>query len=761
MLLFILCSIQVVAIIILLFVTHRVFTQKHLSNWRYMVVTGILCVVYSTGYLLEVSCKELASARICLDFEYMGLVFLPLVYFLLICGYCNYKVSERLRNFLFVFGLLIEVLVITNENHKLYYTSVEFFDDGLFPHLEMQHGLFYYLFIVEQFTLFIWAAVLIWKRAQVEKNVKKKRLFMYMFVVSVMPMVAIFFNLSNAFREYDIGPVACNIMLDVLIMLMLNSYMTDVVGMSVNNLYHNLGNGIIIVDNEGRFLDCNFVASNIFTELQACSIGTEIESLGISLLDEIEEQFFEKDGLYYSAFAGRIFNKGVHVGYIISIVDVTQMRNQINEMTALRDAANDANLAKSKFLATMSHEIRTPLNAIIGMATVSQMETDAETIQNNIYQIKSAGGMLLDIVSEVLDISKAESGKLEIVPVEYSVRELFEGVINVTNMRIGDKPIRFLIDIDPKIPQKLIGDDVRIRQVLMNFLSNAEKYTDEGSITLKVDFEKANNEAGISGINMKCAVIDTGRGVKETDISKLFTPFTQVDTKDNRQIMGTGLGLAIVAKLVELMGGHYFVESEYKKGSTFGFTVFQEISNDNYLDEEAKREVLEVTEYSSFSLYSTKKNDEKQNINKDKSEDKDSVKGPDMSDIDITKFEKARVLIVDDNKVNLTVLTSFLKKFGIKPDKAMSGHEVIELFKEKEYDLVFMDHMMPEMDGVETTVYLRENGSENAKNVPIIACTANVIKEAQVDFKEAGMNDFLAKPIIFEQLRDKLIKYLN
>lgn len=739
-----------ISFIMLLFASYRIYSQKYLSSWKNLLLNAALCIVYSFGYLIEVTSTSLDQARICLNIEYMGLSLLPPVFMLFISDFCNYSVNKHIIRTLFLFGLFIWVLVITSDYNTLYYTSISFDYSGMFPHLVMGHGPFYFIFIVEEFLLFISSGIIILRKRSQETNIIKRRMMVFMFGISLLPMTALFFNLTGLLHEYDAGPLLSTITLVSIMFLILNSYMTDVVSVSLNNLYYNLGNGIIILDRDGRFLNCNYVASNIFPELHYLQIGSSIESLGHISYSTNEEQFFYKDGLYYSSFASRIFNKGDHVGYIISIVDMTQMHKQLKEMEALKLAADAASDAKSTFLATMSHEIRTPLNAIIGMSTLTEMEEDIEAIKANNHQIKSAGEMLLDIVSEVLDISKAESGKLEIVPVMYDLKELLEGVINVSNMRIGDKPIKLIVNINPRIPRYLIGDNVRIRQILVNFLSNAEKYTDEGSITLSLDYIENNDE-----IILKGQISDTGRGIKEEDLKLLFTPFTQVDTKKNHAIMGTGLGLSIVARLIELMSGTKSVTSTYGKGSCFSFSIPQQVAGSDILSDEAEFAPVEVSKYRSFTLFEDNTTntspDNKPNI-VNKTDDKSAKE---------ISYPNAKVLIVDDNKVNLTVLSKFLKQFDINADKCQSGFEAIEKIKQNEYDLIFMDQLMPEMDGIETSKIIRSLDVSNAKNVPIIACTANVIKSALDDFSSAGMNDFIGKPIIFDQLKDMLIKYLQ
>lgn len=739
-----------ISFITLLFASYKIYSQKYLSSWKNLLLNAALIIVYSFGYLLEVTSTSLDQARICLNIEYMGLSLLPPVFMLFISDICNYPVNKHVIRSLFLFGLFIWILVLTSDHNTLYYTSIAFEHTGMFPHLVMGHGPFYFIFLAEEFSLFIYSGILILRRRSHETNRIKRRMMLFLLFVSLLPMTAVIFNFSGIFAEYDAGPLFSTITLVFIIILILNSYMTDVVSVSLTNLYVNLGNGIIILDRDGKFLNCNYVASNIFPELHSLQKGSSIRSLEHISFSTNEEQFFNKDGLYYSASASRVFNKGDHVGYIISIVDMTQMHNQLKEMESLKIAADAASEAKSTFLATMSHEIRTPLNAIIGMSTLSEIESDIDIIKANNHQIKSAGEMLLDIVSEVLDISKAESGKLEIVPVMYDLKELLEGVINVTNMRIGDKPIKLIVNVNPNIPRYLIGDNIRIRQILINFLSNSEKYTDEGSITLFLDFIENNDE-----IILKGQVSDTGRGIKEEDINLLFKPFTQVDTKKNHAIMGTGLGLSIVSRLIELMNGTKNVTSTYGEGSCFCFTLPQQVAGNDVLSKTASFSPIEVSKYHSFTLF------DEEMINTPNKEKQDTLNKENKLNQDNLSFSNKKVLIVDDNKVNLTVLSKFLNQFDINPDKCQSGFEAIEKVKKTQYDLIFMDQLMPEMDGIETSKTIRSLDESNAKDVTIIACTANVIKSALDDFASAGMNDFIGKPIIFDQLKEMLIKYLG
>ena len=402
----------------------------------------------------------------------------------------------------------------------------------------------------------------------------------------------------------------------------------------------------------------------------------------------------------------------------------TQERQREYEAKVLaleKAAADSANKAKSDFLADMSHEIRTPINAVLGMNEMILRESDDEQILEYSSNIKSAGNTLLSIINNILDFSKIEDGKMSLVPVEFATTELIYNLVNAISERARSKGLEFNIDVDESVPSKLYGDDVRIGQVVLNLLTNAVKYTETGSVTLRV----RNNGTEDGNVKLRFDVIDTGIGIKEEDLGKLFESFKRIEEKRNRHIEGTGLGISIVCKLLEMMDSKLDVDSKYAIGSTFGFDL--------------SLKVVDPTPVGKI--------DERRKSIRREKDDTKHIYAP-----------KARILITDDNGMNLKVATNFMKIFGITPVTCSSGTETIEKMRENKFDIVFLDHMMPHMDGIETLDVLKQDNLVNG--AVIIALTANAVVGAEEQYLKAGFDGYLSKPITIEDFEKTLQKYL-
>jgi PAS domain S-box-containing protein len=417
------------------------------------------------------------------------------------------------------------------------------------------------------------------------------------------------------------------------------------------------------------------------------------------------------------------------------VTGLVGMSRDITQRKAAEDEARNASEAKSRFIANMSHEMRTPMNVIVGLTDLMLEETDVSgKIKGMLKKINTAGNTLMGLINDVLDISKIEAGRLELTPVKYDVASLLNDIITLNMIRIEEKPITFKLDINDDLPSSLFGDDLRVKQILNNLLSNAFKYTKEGTVTLGVSYryEDAPDKAG-DDVWVLFYVSDTGIGIREEDISKLFSDYNQVDTKANRKIEGPGLGLSITKKFVEMMNGEISVESEYGKGTTFRICIRQGFVADKPIGTETA-ENLRGFRYS----------DRKRGL-------QEKLVRSDLS--------YARVLVVDDFPTNLDVAAGMLRKYKMQVDCVTSGQEAVDRIAagEPAYDAIFMDHMMPGMDGMEATSAIRALGTEYAHNIPIIALTANVVAGNDMMFLDNGFDAYLPKPFNVMSL-DSVVK---
>jgi PAS domain S-box-containing protein len=414
------------------------------------------------------------------------------------------------------------------------------------------------------------------------------------------------------------------------------------------------------------------------------------------------------------------------------VIGIMAIGRDITRRKEMEDEARSASRAKTSFLANMSHELRTPLNVVIGLTELVLEDEMTPHMRESLTKISNAGTTLLSIVNDILDFSKIESGKLVISPVEYYMSSMLNDIITLVITRLGEKPVTFHLNINDDLPNKLNGDDLRVKQVFTNLLTNAIKYTREGSIDLSVSCTRENGT-----VWMDVAVSDTGMGIPKDDIKNLFLDYYQVAANANRNIEGTGLGLPITQKLVEMMDGNISVESEQGKGSTFRFRIKQGFVNDTTLGPEV-----------SDKLRSFCYSDEKRVVTRK---------------LVRVNLSHARVLVVDDMQTNLDVASGILRKYQMQVDVLNNGQAAIDRIREgiPVYNAVFMDHMMPGMDGIETVDRIRALGTEYAKKVPIIALTANAIQGTDKMFYAHDFQAFITKPIDIMEMDSVLRKWVR
>ncbi len=453
--------------------------------------------------------------------------------------------------------------------------------------------------------------------------------------------------------------------------------------------------------------------------------SVDINRLDIKTGDEIEDLYGELK-----------FATGQMEAYIESQEREQKLKDKIQVEMA-------ANKAKTSFLSSMSHEIRTPINAVLGLDEMILRESDEEHIIRYAADIKSAGRSLLNLINDILDFSKIESGKLELINAEYDLGSMVNDLVNMISSRAEEKGLKFTVNVTPSTPRVLYGDEVRIKQCILNILTNAVKYTREGSVTMEIGWEEASagdlrgeGFAALGGdktgsdrfIMLRARVVDTGIGIKEEDLPKLFTAFERIEEKRNRTIEGTGLGMNIVKNLLAMMGTCLEVRSVYGEGSDFSFKVIQRVITDEGVGDFA--EIYRKSMESAASYHA-------------------SFTAPD-----------ARILCVDDTAMNLTVFRGLLKETYVQIDTASSGVEALKLCSEKHYDILFIDHMMPTMDGIETLHALEQLEPNQCRGVPVIALTANAISGARETYIREGFTDYLTKPVNSVKLEKMIALYL-
>lgn len=394
------------------------------------------------------------------------------------------------------------------------------------------------------------------------------------------------------------------------------------------------------------------------------------------------------------------------------------LKNQI-------EIADSASKAKTAFLSNMSHEIRTPINAMLGMNEMILRETEEKDTLVYAENIRTAGNMLLGLINDVLDFSKIEAGKLGIVPVDYEVSSVINDLVNMIRIRADEKGLVLILDINRDIPGILNGDEVRVKQIITNILTNAVKYTEKGSITFKVGYEKADEP---DAIMLKVSVKDTGIGIRKEDVEKLFAKFERIDEKRLRNVEGTGLGMTITRTLLDMMGSELKVESTYGEGSEFSFSLVQKVVKWD-----------PVGNYEAAYETGIKKNERHKRA---------------------FTAKTARVLMVDDNYMNIIVFESLIKETLIKTDSVKSGDECLKLCSDRKYDIIFLDHMMPEKDGVETLHELKEMKNNPNADTPVVCLTANAISGAREEYIREGFDEYLTKPIDTDKLERILMHFL-
>lgn len=720
---------QYIGILILMVEAYYVLGRKPSRQQQYLLFLILALCVNFVGYLLELQADTRKEALMAVKFLYLGKPFIALCQFLFVMQTCKVQIPEKAEKTLLCIHAGIVLLVLNCEHHTLFYSSIRFTEDGFFPHLVLGHGIIYNLYSAGLLAyVAIMTAVCFSCYRKTKKDVEKKQ-YGYLVLINLIALAGFAIYQSGVTRGYDVTLTAYLIDTILLSVLIFHGGIFDALTLAKELAVDALAEGIIVVDIDENIIYFNQKAEQIYAGIAMGRNEQILEDMDTCILDK---KTVVKDRNIYAASSYMIEKENIYYGRMYVLTDITdnyhyteRVKEQAKIMKELKDQAESANQAKSAFVSNMSHEIRTPMNAIVGLTEVLlRKEWDAED-EKYLLNIQSSGKALLKLINDLLDFSKIEAGKFEIAEDTFDIAQMLRDIQVIGVTRIEDKPVELVMDVDEQIPRLLYGDGLRIRQVIINIMNNAVKYTAEGSVTVTVKQQKREAEK----VQLYVSVKDTGQGIREQDLSRLFDAFTQVDIKKNQGKEGTGLGLAISRQLVEMMGGELWVTSEYGKGSDFYFTLWTGIES-----EETIGNFTEVREQAQ----------------------EEEAEG----DVFTFTAPEAKILLVDDNEINQEVAKALMEPYGMQIDLASNGQEALELVAKGQYDLVFMDHFMPVMDGVEATKRIRASKEERLEKLPVIALTADAVQGVQEEFLAAGMNDFASKPIEMEDVDRVLRRWL-
>ena len=688
----------------------------------------IMCgsLIQNVGYLLELTAPTVEVAVAAVTVENVGSIFAPLCYCWFIYAYCYAHPPKKLLFALGVLNFLVLPLVFFNWN-GIFYQDFQWLStaDG-FHYVSITYGPLYTLSLVTRIIIpYILSIHTLARAIRLRSDQQVNRQYQTILAITTLPVILLLAYIFKFVVVFDFTPVTFAISMSMVVIVVWSRRNYDFRHLAAEKVLESLGDGVVALDDHDRLVSYNRAAARIFTNLPEHKLGENIrvvEDFREEMLNENIPWSFSINGQSYECHSKQIIDEnGRRQGCVILVLDMTDIKAYINEIKRVRRQAEKANIAKSEFLANMSHEIRTPMNAIIGMNDIIMEECKDPSICNYAKDVQSAAKNLLAIINDILDLSKVEAGKMELVPTDYYLKTIVGEVVGMMDMAASKRGLIMKYECDESIPCRYNGDDGRIKQILINILNNAIKFTKEGYVRAYVTGRPGEQE---DEEILTFRVEDTGCGIRQEDLEKIFEDFRQVDSKRNRSVEGTGLGLAIVKHLVELMGGTIDVESVYGEGTAVTIIIPQKIVD--------RRSIAEVPETSQNGL----------------------------ERVVTFTAPSVKVLIVDDNVVNRKVARNFLKTYAFDLDEAESGPEAIELVRQNRYDIIFMDHMMPMMDGIEAAEIIRRDCGENGAEAIIIALTANAMEGMRQRFLDKGFQDFIAKPLDRKELGELLTRWI-
>jgi len=661
--------------------------------------------------------------------SYFGGAFIGFCYILILTLITHIKIPKAIEAVICTINLGFVAIAITNPMHHLLYRGIAYaiLKDSAAVRF-VSFGPLFYAYSIWHVLLTVMGIVIVHtcrKKKPVIFKTMRKMIYAYIIACTTAFLFFIYSNSLNPRYDYS-GIVFCICSYFLLVFtykfrtLPLNQGTRDAVLDAIDDI-------IVGTDHLNRYIFSNKHAKDVFNASDFFAYGIPLNGIN----SELDAFLSLKDGDSYTEGKNTyicsivdIMSGSKSVGKVHWLKNITMEQSFVAETIRLKEAAEAANTAKGQFLAHMSHEIRTPINAILGLNELTLRESKEENILDYAENIKISGESLLTIINDILDYSKLESGKIMLANSDYDLAIMIKDLVVSTQTKIGEKDIKFNTIIDPTLPRILKGDAVRVKQVMMNVLSNAAKYTEKGHIDLKISYEPRED----SGITLKIVVSDTGIGIKEEDIPKLFERFEQLKRKDYGALEGTGLGMSITKKILDMMGGAVLVDSRVGEGSSFYILIPQDVSS-----------YENIGEFGNLSI----KNAFAKTVKRER------FTAPD-----------AKILVVDDNKINRRLAMELLKETKMQFFEAESGPKMLEMIKEERFDLILLDHRMPEMSGVDALEALHKDSTHKCVGVPVVAMTADAGANSKEFFLASGFSDYISKPInplLYEELVLKIL----
>ena len=727
----------IITLIILVRTNRGKSTREKKAGMSFLVMTLLLNI----GYLFELMAVDRSAAFMSLQIEYAGLIFMGYFICLFFSYYAKRDVPQWVGVYTLIFDMLILVVTWTSNWHELIFKNVHYgLVDGRYELLYERGELYIFIILGCELAPLAMAVIMLISYMGTEwvARLRRQAVLMAFMLFTAFGLSAVFFMKISPFHYNFAGP-ASMLLADLFALRFWGNEGFHPETASMQTAFDNLREGVIILDGAMQLKSYNQAAKHIFPELEPSLVNHNIKrlySIPLEIFEEYDKKEVEFGNRHYEVSRYEVRDSWSSIrGYVLILNDKTmecnyiaeissgRKRAEVAEQEALRalGEAKNANRIKTDFLTNISHEIRTPMNAIVGLAELIIEESRGRKVYDFACDIKNASTNLLAVINDILSLSKLETGQMTLEQEEYSTEQLLEETLHLAKLTASSRGLQLKRDISPKLPCQLVGDPMRVRQMISNFLDFGMKYTERGYVKLTVTHKWLNEKQVLMVFQFE----DTGAGFTKEEADSLFDQFRRMDESKERNLESIGLGIAITKRFVDLMDGTVEVSSEPGEGTVFTVCFPQMVADIRSIEQQPWR--------------------------------KHDV----MADIDRAFVVPGyRVLVVDDNKINLKVASGALSPYKFSVDEAKSGQQAIDLVKKNVYDLILMDHMMPEMDGIEATDHIRRDCGENGKRPIIIALSANAYNNAREMFLNSGFQDFIAKPIDKNELHQMLCKWI-